>query len=366
MARILFIVGTRPEAIKIAPVVTAAAARGMEATVCATAQHRGMLDQALGVFGIKPDMDLDLMQPGQDLGELTARLFAALPRAIADAAPDAVLVQGDTTTAFAGALCAFYARVPVGHVEAGLRTGDPLAPFPEEINRRLVAQVARWHFAPTERARANLLREGVNPGAIRVTGNTVVDALQWMAARAPEPPPDLLPPPGSRLVLVTGHRRESFGEGMRSVCRALADLADRNPGILVVYPVHPNPNVAGPVRQILGDRPNVRLTDPVDYPVLVGLMRRSVLVITDSGGIQEEAPSLGVPVLVTREVTERPEAVEADFAQLVGTDHARIVEAAEAVLTAAGQPAAGAPRANPFGDGKAAGRIIELLSGEFP
>ncbi len=363
---LLFIVGTRPEAIKLAPVICEAGRRGhFRALVCATAQHRGLLDSALATFGLKPDEDLDLMRPGQSLPDLTSRLFAALPPVLDRVRPAAVIVQGDTTTAFAAALSAFYAGVPVAHVEAGLRTGDPRAPFPEEINRRLVAQVARWHFAPTPAARGNLLREGFRASAVHVTGNTVIDALLQVAATNPALPAPLEPPPGSRLVLVTGHRRENFGKGLQSVCGALRDLAIRHPDLCLVYLVHPNPGVEGPVREILGGIPNIRLEPPADYPATVALLRRSHLVITDSGGIQEEAPALRVPVLVTRDATERPEAVEAGCAVLVGTDRDRIVREATRLITDPAARAAMVAGGSPFGDGKASGRILDILAAEI-
>ena len=363
--RILVVAGTGPAAIKLAPVVLEARRRaGVEVLLCNTAQHRTLVTQALDVFGLKPDIDLDVMLPGQTLAGLTSRLFARLPDALAQTRPDVVVVQGDTTTVFAGALCAFYERIPVAHVEAGLRTDDPYAPFPEEINRRLVGQVARWHFAPTEGARHNLLRDGVSPDRVHVTGNTVVDALLTVAAGDPQVPAALDPGPGRRLVLVTGHRRENFGEGLRGVCGALADIARAHPDTDIVYLVHPNPNVEGPVRELLGGCANVRLAPPTGYGETVALMKRAALIITDSGGIQEEAPALGVPVLVTRDVTERPECVESGCARLVGTDRARIVSAAAALLDDPAAHARMARAANPFGDGTASRRILDVLLAE--
>jgi UDP-N-acetylglucosamine 2-epimerase len=362
MKNLLVIAGTRPEAIKLAPVVAALrAVPGFAVRLCVTAQHREMLDQVLRIFNLTPDYDLDLMSAGQTLPELTSRLFAAMPAVIRDAGPAAVIVQGDTTTVFAGAMCAFYERVPVAHVEAGLRTSDIYAPFPEEVNRRLVGTIATWHFAATDQARANLLREGVAPGAIHVTGNTVIDALHEIAARAPAAPAELAVRPGERLILVTGHRRESFGEGMRNLCTALATIAADYPDVRILYAVHPNPNVVPVVRSMLGNLPNVQLTDPLDYVTFVALMRDAYLVVTDSGGIQEEAPALGKPVLVTREVTERPEAVEAGSARLVGTDVQRIVTAAREILDSPEAYARMARAKSPFGDGRAASRIADVL-----
>lgn len=362
MKRILVIAGTRPEAIKLAPVVHELRRRELcRVILCATAQHRQMLDQVLEIFELKPDMDLDLMTPGQSLSDLTARLFEKLPAAIRQARADCVVVQGDTTTAFASAVSAFYERVPVAHVEAGLRTRDIYAPFPEEVNRRLVAQVARWHFAPTERARQNLLREGIAARNIYVTGNTVVDALLAVVPTVHGLPDHLQPPPGSRLVLVTGHRRESFGAGMRQICEALAEIAAIHPDAYLVYPVHPNPNVLEPVNELLGNIPNVRLVEPVDYPTFIALMMEAHFIISDSGGVQEEAPALGKPVLVTREITERPEAVEAGCARLVGPDKEAIVRAARELLDNPQVYARMAQAKNPFGDGHAAEQIASVL-----
>ena len=364
--RILIVAGTRPEAIKLAPVILEARRRaGLEVLLCNTAQHRTLVTQALDVFGLTPDFDLDVMVPGQTLAGLTSRLFARLPEVLESARPDAVVVQGDTTTVFAGALCAFYARVPVAHVEAGLRTDDPYAPFPEEINRRLVGQIARWHFAPTAGAKANLLRDGVAPDRVHVTGNTVVDALLTVAAGKPKLPPELEPGAGRRLVLVTGHRRENFGEGLQNVCGALSDIARRHADVELVYLVHPNPNVEAPVRACLGELPNVKLAPPASYGDTVALMQRAALIITDSGGIQEEAPALGVPVLITRDVTERPECVESGCARLVGTDRERIAAAADELLSDAVAHARMARANNPFGDGKASARIMDVLMGEM-
>jgi UDP-N-acetylglucosamine 2-epimerase (non-hydrolysing) len=331
-----------------------------------------MLDQVLDVFGIEPDIDLDLMRPNQTLSGLTSRLITALDEYIRTARPDMVLVQGDTTTAFCGALAAFYQRVPVGHVEAGLRTWDKAAPYPEEINRQLVTRLADLHFAPTGWARDNLLREHVDPQGVFVVGNTVIDAL--LLAREEvrkrttrgESPLRLLNPglqtalalPGRRLVLITGHRRENFGEGFENICRAIAALAERFGDVEFVYPVHLNPNVREPVYRTLGKRANIHLLEPLSYLVFVALMDRAYLLLTDSGGVQEEAPSLGKPVLVLRETTERPEALTAGTVRLVGTDFDHIFSQAAMLLTDPAAYAQMANLSNPYGDGKAAARII--------
>lgn len=370
LKRVLSVFGTRPEAIKMAPALAAlAGSPGCISRVCVTAQHRDMLDQVLALFGIVPDHDLDIMCRGQDLTDVTTRVLAGLRGIIRQEQPDVVLVHGDTTTTLAATLAAYYQRVPVGHVEAGLRTGDIYAPWPEEINRRMTAAVARWHFAPTRRSRDNLLREGIPSGRIRVTGNTVIDALLDVVNRIRQDAvlrqslergfPWLSP--SLRLILVTGHRRESFGDGFRRICRALAMLADR-PDVQIVYPVHLNPEVRGPVESMLADHPRVHLIEPQGYLPFVYLMDRAHLILTDSGGVQEEAPSLGKPVLVLRETTERPEAVDAGTVRLVGTDVGAIVSTASLLLEDM-QVYDGMSRAhNPYGDGKAAQRIaMELL-----
>jgi UDP-N-acetylglucosamine 2-epimerase (non-hydrolysing) len=357
--RILTVVGTRPEAVKMAPVIHALRARPWaEVRVLATAQHRQMLDQIHAFFGIAPDLDLDLMRPDQTLADLTSRMVAALDPVIAAQKPDLVMAQGDTTTVMVAALCCFYRHVPFGHVEAGLRTGDLRHPFPEEMNRLLVTRLASLHFAPTARARHNLLREGVPEAAVHVTGNTVIDALLWTADRV-DPAP-FRPAAGKRLILVTAHRRENFGEPFAAVCGALRELADRS-DVEILYPVHPNPNVRDVAQRLLGSLPNVRLVAPLDYPDMVAAMRACDLILTDSGGVQEEAPSLGKPVLVLRRTTERPEGVEAGAAQLVGTDHGRIVAVASRLLDDADAYAAMASVQNPYGDGRAAERIADLV-----
>jgi UDP-N-acetylglucosamine 2-epimerase (non-hydrolysing) len=369
MRRLLFVFGTRPEAIKLAPVILAARRRPeFSVRVCVTAQHRQMLDQVLTLFGIVPDSDLDLMRPGQTLAALTARIVEAVDAELASTSADVVIVQGDTTTTMAAALAAFYRRVPVAHVEAGLRTGQRDSPFPEEVNRTITSRLADRHFAPTTSARANLLLEGIPTKVIEVTGNTVIDALLWVRERVRENPPEL-PPPGAHLlsamrplVLVTGHRRESFGGGLEAICQALGRLADTFPDTDFVYPVHLNPSVQEPVHRLLGGRANVFLLPPLGYAPFVALLDRSTLVMTDSGGIQEEAPSLGKPVLVMRETTERPEAVAAGTARLVGTDAGRIVAEAAALLRDPAARLAMVATVNPFGDGCASDRILDALS----
>jgi UDP-N-acetylglucosamine 2-epimerase (non-hydrolysing) len=337
---------------------------GFDARVAVTAQHRDLLDQVLAAFSIHPDYDLDLMQPGQSLFQSTARIIAALEDVVTGERPDWILVQGDTTTAFCGALAGFYARIPVGHVEAGLRTGDMAQPFPEELNRLLVGRLASLHFAPTEVAAENLRREGVRPGTVFVTGNTGIDAVLEVRDALAEgrllssglPPLD----PAKKLILVTAHRRESFGEGFAQICDALGRLARRG-DVQIVYPVHPNPNVQDPVRRSLGGIPNVHLIEPLSYVPFVDLMRRAHLLLTDSGGIQEEAPSLGKPVLVMREKTERPEAVTAGTARLVGTDPQKILAECALLLDDAAEYERRSRIHNPYGDGQAAIRIRDLL-----
>jgi len=356
--RVLVVVGTRPEAIKLAPVILRLRREPetFSLTICATAQHRGLLDSPLGLFGIQPDVDLDLMQPDQGLNALCARVLEKVDGLLSEQRPDWVLVQGDTTTVMAASLAAFHRSVRVAHVEAGLRTGDLANPFPEEMNRRLADLAASLHFAPTRRSAENLRREGIPGDRIHVTGNTVVDALSRIAAA------DAAPPDGARLVLVTSHRRESFGEPMRRAFRAIARLARRFPDHEFVFPVHPNPSVAAaldPLREV----PNVRLVPPADYRQLVAWLRAARIVLTDSGGIQEEAPTFGKPVLVLRDTTERPEGLERGVARLVGTDEERIFAEAERLLTDASAYAAMAGAGNPYGDGRAADRIAGLLAG---
>jgi len=361
----MFCFGTRPEAIKLAPVIRELARHPtkFEPIVLVTAQHRQMLDQVLRVFNIKPDYDLNLMRPGQFLADVTSAVLRGVERVLLRVRPDMVVVQGDTTSAFAAAMAAFYQQFPVGHVEAGLRTGDKYSPFPEEMNRRLISGIADLHFAPTRAAKRNLLTEGVPRSLIHVTGNTVVDALK--ATRLSKVGCILPVLNGiaskQRVVLVTAHRRESFGQGFEHICRALRTLVARNPDIDVVYPVHLNPNVSKPVRAILAGVPRVHLIEPLEYLPFVRLMERSYLILTDSGGIQEEAPALGKPVLVMRGVTERPEAVEAGTAILVGTDPDVIVRATERLLRSDDVYRKMARARNPFGDGRASTRIAAVL-----
>jgi UDP-N-acetylglucosamine 2-epimerase (non-hydrolysing) len=363
MLKVVVIIGTRPEAIKMAPVVRMLEdhPEAFSVHTCATAQHRGMLDQVVAHFGIRIAHDLDIMTPGQSLSRVTARAVEGVQAFLDRIGPDWVLVQGDTTTTFAAALAAFYGRVPVGHVEAGLRTGDPHSPYPEEMNRRLTGALATLHFAPTPAGRDNLLRENVRREDIRVTGNTAIDALQMVLS---QPQPAALPrlfPADRRGILVTAHRRESFGAGLRSICAALRRLAAR-PDVHLVYPLHPNPNVRAVAIDALSGLPNVTLTEPLDYRSFVWAMAESALILTDSGGIQEEAPSLGKPVLVLRDCTERPEAIAAGVARLVGTDEPAIVREAERLLDDEAAYAAMARAVNPYGDGHAAARIgAELL-----
>jgi UDP-N-acetylglucosamine 2-epimerase (non-hydrolysing) len=366
--KISFIFGTRPEAIKLSPVILAMKDHpDLEPHVCVTGQHRQMLDQVLDVFEVVPDVDLALMLPNQTLGELTARSISAIDEYLKEHNPDMVLVQGDTTTVFCAALCAFYHKIPVGHVEAGLRTWNKYSPFPEEINRVLATRLADLHFAPTNTSRDNLLREGVATDRIIVTGNTVIDALYLALERVKANPPSipgLLPDMmtnGHPLVLITGHRRESFGQGFRNICLAIAALAERFPAAEFVYPVHLNPNVREPVFSLLGNRPNIHLIDPLGYLPFVALLNRAKIILTDSGGVQEEAPSLGKPVLVMRDTTERPEAVAMGTVKLVGTDVTAIVENVTMLLTDEAVYCSMANAVNPYGDGNACRRILEII-----
>jgi UDP-N-acetylglucosamine 2-epimerase len=356
---VLVLYGTRPEAIKMAPVIAALRARPdrFATVVCTTAQHREMVDQVQELFGLRPELDLDLMRPDQSLNELAARAFAALDPVLAETAPDWVLVQGDTTTAAVGAVAAFHRRIRVGHVEAGLRTGDLQRPFPEEANRRLIDVVADKLFAPTDRAGRNLLGEGIAPSRVVVTGNTVVDALQWIDASLPA----VTPAPS---VLITVHRRESFGAGIRDVFGALRELATSFPDIRWTLPLHPNPNLKPAADELLTGLPNLEVCGPLPYLELLRRLRSARLVLTDSGGIQEEAPAFGVPVLVLRDKTERPEGVDAGVAKLVGTDRGVIVREASRLLIDENARAAMARAANPYGDGLAAERIVAALAGE--
>ena len=368
--KVLTVFGTRPEAIKMAPLVHALAKDpDFDAKVCVTAQHREMLDQVLNLFSIVPDYDLNIMRPGQGLTEITCRILEGLKPILESFRPDVVLVHGDTTTTVAASLAAFYQRIPVGHVEAGLRTGDLSSPWPEEANRTLTGHLALYHFAPTENSRSNLLRENIAEKHIYVTGNTVSDALFWvrdsilddaslqekLAARYP------FLDPNKKLILVTGHRRESFGRGFEEICHALADIAAQHDDVQIVYPVHLNPNVSEPVNRILGHVENITLIEPQDYLPFLWLMNHAWLILTDSGGIQEEAPSLGKPVLVMRDTTERPEAVDAGTVRLVGTNCQRIVEEVSRLLNDNDAWQAMSHAHNPYGDGQACGRILHAL-----
>ncbi|NMM81202.1 UDP-N-acetylglucosamine 2-epimerase (non-hydrolyzing) [Acidovorax sp. SRB_14] len=371
--KVMVIFGTRPEAIKMAPLVKGLQDRAgdIETVVCATAQHREMLDQVLKLFDIVPKHDLNIMKPGQDLFDITGNILSGLKPVLLQERPDLVLVHGDTTTTLAASLAAYYSRVLVGHVEAGLRTGNKLAPYPEEMNRRLAGAIADIHYAPTVAAKANLLREGVTPDSIHVTGNTVIDALLAVVKKlrddtnTQEALKDRFAflNPNRRLILVTGHRRESFGDGFQNICHALADIAAEHNDVEILYPVHLNPNVRQPVADILAARKldNVHLMDPVDYLPFVYLMDRSDLIITDSGGVQEEAPSLGKPVLVMRDITERPEAIDAGTVRLVGTSREKIVGETRRLLTDKNEYAKMSMAHNPYGDGKAVQRIIDSI-----
>jgi UDP-N-acetylglucosamine 2-epimerase (non-hydrolysing) len=373
--KVLLVFGTRPEAIKMAPLCHALAAcpDSFELTVCVSAQHRQMLDQVLRVFEITPDIDLDLMRAGQDLFDITSAVLLEMREVLRSLAPDIVLVHGDTTTAMATAMAGFYQGVRVGHIEAGLRTNNLRAPFPEEFNRQVIGKVASLHFAPTELSSQNLLREGVLAEQVLVTGNTVIDALQWVLARiAADPQRGLAVQQGidvvlpfawqsSRYVLITGHRRENFGDGFLQICQALADLADANPQVHFVYPVHLNPNVQQPVIAMLSGRSNVHLIAPLDYEPFACLLQHCALVLTDSGGLQEEAPSLGKPVLVMRDVTERPEAVDAGTVRLVGANRARIISHVQELLDDPKNYLSMSRAHNPYGDGKACARIVDML-----
>jgi UDP-N-acetylglucosamine 2-epimerase (non-hydrolysing) len=366
--KVLIVFGTRPEAVKCFPVVQELRKRnGTEVKVCVTAQHRNILDQVLTPLGLAPDYDLNLMRPSPTLTDLTTDVLEAIGEVLDVEKPDRVLVQGDTTTTMATALAAYYRQIPVGHVEAGLRSGDNYSPWPEEINRKVVSAIADMHFAPTDHARQNLLKENVPEGKISVTGNTVIDALFEIKRRlnglkqfhpALEAIAKAIRGGNKRLIMVTSHRRENWGEGLRNICAALLQLADRG-DVQIVYPVHPNPKVRGCVKEMLGKHPNISLIEPLDYMPFVELMCRSYLILTDSGGVQEEAPALGKPVLILRNTTERPEGIEAGNAKLVGLDTAMIVEQAERLLDNETAYRAMSRARNPYGDGKAAKRITE-------
>lgn len=373
--KVMLAFGTRPEAIKMAPVYRELLARSdvFEPICCVTAQHRQMLDQVLRTFRIEPDIDLDLMRAGQDLTDVTAAVLGAMRTVLNEYKPDIVLVHGDTTTTMATTMAAFYAEVPVGHVEAGLRTFDLRAPFPEEFNRKLTGMLARYHFAPTATSEANLLREGSDPATITVTGNTVIDALQFILSRIEAEPETRAAIEAEldggmgfdwrneRYVLITGHRRENFGGGFEQICAALGELSDAFPQVHFVYPVHLNPNVRRPVNELLAGRSNVHLIEPLTYEPFLYALRNCYLVLTDSGGIQEEAPSLGKPVLVMRDVTERPEAIDAGTVLLVGANREKIVDGVSELLSDPSLHARMSAAHNPYGDGLAAKRIADFL-----
>ena len=364
MKKTFVVFGTRPEAIKMAPVVKELGNRPdlFETKVCVTGQHREMLDQMLEVFDIHPNYDLNIMQPGQDLYDVSARILLGMRDVLAQEQPDLVLVHGDTSTSTFAALAAFYQHIPVGHVEAGLRTGNIYSPWPEEMNRQLNGRLCTWHFAPTETARQNLLREHVDDAHFVVTGNTVIDALHWVVASGKAKVPQFGRDEQRRMVLITGHRRENFGDGMKHICQSINALAEQFKDVDFVYPIHLNPNIRRPVQEIIdGKRSNVYLLEPLSYLEFVAMMQQCTLILTDSGGIQEEAPAFGKPVLVMRDTTERPEAIEAGTARLVGTDSDTIVNSVSDLLMHSDRYDAMAHATNPFGDGHAAERIADFI-----
>ena len=364
MNKILVVFGTRPEAIKMAPVVKELQRRNdrFEVHICATGQHREMLDQVLDIFDIKPDYDLNVMQSGQDLYDISSRILLGMREVLSEIKPDLVLVHGDTSTSTFAALAAFYQQIPVGHVEAGLRTNNIYSPWPEEMNRQLNGRLCTWHFAPTEYARQNLMAEGINAEHIAVTGNTVIDALHWVATSGKASVPALGRDEQRRMVLITGHRRENFGDGLQHICQAINSLARRFTDVDFVYPIHLNPNIHIPVHEIVdGNLRNIYLLEPLNYLEFVGMMKQCTLVLTDSGGIQEEAPAFGKPVLVMRDTTERPEAIEAGTARLVGTDRSTIEQHVARLLTDTEAYRAMSHATNPFGDGHAACRIADYI-----
>lgn len=374
--------GTRPEAIKMAPLVKEFLKHRdkFETTVCVTGQHRQMLDQVLSIFGIKPDYDLDIMKPGQDLYDVTARVLTGMRDVLKEVNPSVVLVHGDTTTSMAAALAAYYQQIPVGHVEAGLRTYDIYSPWPEEMNRQITGRIARWHFSPTGRSQGNLIKEGVLPDHIYVTGNTVIDALYWVVGKIKETPElesDLRKElsesgydvsrldQGRRLVLITGHRRENFGQGFLNICHSIRDLSKKYPEVDFVYPMHLNPNVRKPIHEVFGEDlsglGNIFFIEPLEYLGFVYLMEKSYMILTDSGGVQEEAPGLGKPVLVMRDTTERPEAVDAGTVSLVGTSYERIMDGVSRLLDDTTEYARMSTAVNPYGDGLACSRIVDVF-----
>jgi len=368
--KILTVFGTRPEAIKMAPLVKALEKESWDSRVCVTAQHREMLDQVLDLFEITPEYDLNIMKPGQDLYDVTTGILNNIKTVLRDFKPDIVLVHGDTTTTFATTLGAFYEQIPVGHVEAGLRTGNLYSPWPEEANRKLTGALAAMHFAPTELSQQNLIREGIKPESVQITGNTVIDALQWVVAKLEQSESESAKlakhfpflDSERRMILVTGHRRESFGSGFENICKALKMVALKYPDCQIVYPVHLNPNVREPVNRLLTGTENIYLIEPLDYLPFVYLMNQAYLILTDSGGIQEEAPSLGKPVLVMRNTTERPEAVKAGTVKLVGTDIETIVAEIDDLMQNSTSYQAMSKAINPYGDGLACQRIVDALN----
>jgi UDP-N-acetylglucosamine 2-epimerase (non-hydrolysing) len=362
--RMLCVVGTRPEAIKMAPVINALKAESwVKVRVLVTAQHRKILDLVLDLFGIVPDIDLNVMKPNQTLPEITARMITELDRCFSDEAPDAVLAQGDTTTVMVTALAAFYHKIPFGHVEAGLRTGNRYNPFPEEMNRVIAGNLAKWHFAPTASSKNNLIAESIRDETIFVTGNTVIDALLDASSRCDAYKPDI--PSNKRLVLVTAHRRENFGKPFDQICRAILTLVERNENVVALYPVHPNPNVRGTAYRLLGSHPQIILSDPLDYLPFIAAMKHAYLILSDSGGVQEEAPALGKPVLVLRNETERPEAVDEGVVKLVGTDPKTIIAETQKLLDDKETYQKMARGVSPYGDGNAASRIVSILKNSF-
>lgn len=361
--KILICFGTRPEAVKMAPLCAALKRRKLTFKICVTAQHRGMLDQVLNFFDLQPDYDLDLMQEDQSLNTLTSRIFAEIDAVFEDFKPDTVLVQGDTTTATAISMAAYYKRIKVGHIEAGLRTNNKNAPFPEEVNRQMISRIADYHFAPTKVAAENLIKENIPLENILITGNTVVDALEMALTKIAKEPVKGLEviqeklDPSKKLILVTGHRRENFGTGLKNVCEALLKLS-QDEGVQIIYPVHFNPNVRQPVYGVLGNKPDIFLLDPVSYPVFIWLMKQASIIISDSGGIQEEAPTLKKPVLITRDFTERTEGVKKGFSFLVGTGKEQILDKTREILR---NPPDYKNSLNPYGDGQASKRILDFL-----
>lgn len=361
--------GTRPEAIKMAPIVKELERRKLEHIVIVTAQHRGMLDQMLQIFNIHPAYDLDIMQKDQDLFHVTTAVLEKIKPVLQKEMPDVLLVQGDTTTTFAASLAAFYLKIPVGHVEAGLRTWNKFNPFPEEMNRQITTRLTEFHFAPTEWAKSNLLKEGIRPEHVYVTGNTVIDALLMIVDphyRFNEPPLSTIDFANRRVIVLTSHRRENFGEPMVHIFTACRDLVMKYPDVELIYPVHPNPNVQKAAKEILSNVPRVHLIEPMDYRPFVQLMNKAYLILTDSGGVQEEAPTLGKPVLVLRTTTERPEAIEAGTANLVGTDRETIFHTADTLLSDRKAYLEMSTKTNPYGDGKSAQRIVDILLKNVP